>query len=93
MDSNEKFIRVQPKFLGDQLPGEIYSALFEVIADAEISQHLKEGQVFVVKMGPEFELLATNTLDGAVFIATPAIGGGEIILRSQDALYRIGRAE
>ena len=41
-------------------------------------------------MGPEFELLATNTLDDAVFIANPAIVGGEIILRSQDHLYAIG---
>ena len=53
----------------------------------------EEGLVFVVKMGPEFELLATNTLDDAVFIATPAIVGGEIILRSQERLYRISGAE
>ena len=53
----------------------------------------EEGLVFVVKMGPECELLATNTLDDAVFIATPAIVGGEIILRSQERLYRISGAE
>jgi hypothetical protein len=49
--------------------------------------------VFVVKMGPDFELLATNTLDDAAFIATPALAGGEIILRSRDSLYSIGGVE
>ena len=44
-------------------------------------------------MGPRFELLATNTLEDTVFVATPAIVGGEIILRSQDGLYSIGGAE
>ena len=33
---------------GDQLPGEVDGAVFEVIADAEVAQHLKKGQVFVV---------------------------------------------
>ena len=40
-------------------------------------------------MGPTFELLGTNTLENAVFVATPAIVGGEIFLRSQDTLYCI----
>ncbi len=53
----------------------------------------EEGQVFVVKMGPAFGLLATNTLADTVFIAAPAVGEGAIILRSQDGLYRIGRAK
>ena len=49
----------------------------------------EEGRVFVVKMGPEFALLATNTLEDQIFIATPAIVDGEVFLRSQAALYCI----
>ena len=49
----------------------------------------EEGRVFVVKMGSEFALLATNTLEDQIFIATPAIVDGEVFLRSQAALYCI----
>ena len=43
----------------------------------------------VIKMGEKFEVLATNTLTDQMFIATPAIAGGSLYLRSQDALYCI----
>jgi len=45
--------------------------------------------VIVVKMGEKFEVLATNTMKDQVFIATPAIVGGEIFLRSKTSLFCI----
>jgi outer membrane protein assembly factor BamB len=45
--------------------------------------------VVVVKMGETFEVLATNTMPGETFIATPAIANGEIYLRSKARLYCI----
>jgi outer membrane protein assembly factor BamB len=45
--------------------------------------------VIVVRMGEKFEVLATNTLKDQVFIATPAITGGEIFLRSKTTLFCI----
>ena len=45
--------------------------------------------VLVLKMGEKFEVLATNTMTDQIFIATPAIYGGEIFLRSQNRLYCI----
>ena len=45
--------------------------------------------VIVVRMGPTFEILATNTLEGQTFIATPAIVDGEIYLRGQNTLFAI----
>lgn len=45
--------------------------------------------VVVVRMGEKLEVLATNTMPDQVFIATPAIEGGEIFLRSRDRLYCI----
>ena len=48
MDSDEDPFWVQAKLLGNQLPREAYCALFKVIADAEVPQHLEKGQVFVV---------------------------------------------
>ncbi len=41
-------------------------------------------------MGETFEVLATNTMKDETFIATPAVVGGEIYLRSQKRLYCIG---
>ena len=45
--------------------------------------------VIVLKMGEKYEVLATNTMPDQVFIATPAITGGEIFLRSKTRLYCI----
>jgi hypothetical protein len=45
--------------------------------------------VVVVKMGETFEVLATNTMPGETFIATPAIANGEIFLRSKARIYCI----
>jgi len=45
--------------------------------------------VIVLRMGEKFEVLATNKMPDQVFIATPAITGGEMYLRSQNRLYCI----
>jgi outer membrane protein assembly factor BamB len=49
----------------------------------------EEGDVVVVKMGETYEVLATNTLEGQTFIATPAVADGEIYLRGQNTLFCI----
>jgi outer membrane protein assembly factor BamB len=54
----------------------------------------EEGDVIVVKMGEDFEVLATNTLADQTFIATPALAGGDIYLRSTTHLFCIrGKAD
>jgi len=40
-------------------------------------------------MGENFEVLATNTLEDQVFLASPAILDGEIYLRGQNTLFCI----
>lgn len=45
--------------------------------------------VIVLAMGEKFEVLATNTMTDQVFIATPAIAGGELFLRSKTTLFCI----
>ena len=49
----------------------------------------EEGDVIVVRMGEKYEVLATNEMPDQTFIATPAVVGGSIYLRSQDHLYCI----
>ncbi len=45
--------------------------------------------VVVLRMGEKYEVLATNTLPDETFIASPAITGGELFLRSRKRLYCI----
>jgi outer membrane protein assembly factor BamB len=49
----------------------------------------EDGDVYVVKAGPAFELLATNSL-GEVAMATPAISEGALIFRTRGHLLSIG---
>jgi outer membrane protein assembly factor BamB len=49
----------------------------------------ENGDIVVLKMGEKYEVLATNTLEDQVFIASPVIVGGEIFLRSQNHLFCI----
>ncbi len=49
----------------------------------------EDEDVIVVKMGPSYEMLATNTLTDQSFIATPVPAGGDLYLRSRTHLFRI----
>ncbi len=50
----------------------------------------EDGDTFVVKAGPEFEILHKNSLN-EMSLATPAVARGSVILRTQSKLYRIAR--
>jgi outer membrane protein assembly factor BamB len=63
-----------------------------VAADGKIYLASEDGDVFVVKAGPAYELLATNPM-GEVLMATPAISDGVIIVRGLKHLYAIGGAK
>jgi outer membrane protein assembly factor BamB len=47
------------------------------------------GKTFVFKAGPKFELLASNDLGEGV-LATPAVCGGQVFLRTEQHLYCLG---
>lgn len=48
----------------------------------------EEGDVLVLKRGKELEVLAVNSMD-EMFLASPAVAGNELFLRSREHLYRI----
>jgi outer membrane protein assembly factor BamB len=50
----------------------------------------EEGRTFVVAAGEKFEVQGTNELDGMA-LATPAIAGDRLLLRSEHRLYSIRR--
>jgi outer membrane protein assembly factor BamB/ankyrin repeat protein len=60
-----------------------------VAADGRLYFSSEDGEVFVVKAGPTFELLATNPM-GEVIMATPAVSGGTIFIRTLRHLWAIG---
>lgn len=60
-----------------------------VAADGKIYFTSEEGEVYVVKAGPEFKVLATNPM-GEVCMATPAISEGTLFFRTQDNLVAVG---
>ncbi|WP_246146361.1 outer membrane protein assembly factor BamB family protein [Rubripirellula lacrimiformis] len=48
----------------------------------------EDGLTYVVKAGPEFEILATNPLD-ELCIATPSVVGGKLLIRTLTKVYCI----
>lgn len=60
-----------------------------VFADGRIYFLNEQGEANVLAPGKKFRRLATNSLDGLT-LASPAISGGSIYLRSSRHLYRIG---
>ena len=49
----------------------------------------EDGEIYVVKAGPTFELVATNKLDAPV-LATPAISDGRMFIRTKDEVLAFG---
>jgi outer membrane protein assembly factor BamB len=62
-----------------------------VAADGKLYFTSEEGQVYVVRAGPKFEVLATNEL-GEITMATPAISEGRLYFRTRSHLLAVGAA-
>jgi len=61
-----------------------------VAADGRIYLASEDGDIFVVKAGKDYELLATNPM-GQRLMATPALSGGRMFIRAEHDLFAIGR--
>jgi outer membrane protein assembly factor BamB len=79
----------EPYYHQERLPGPHSFKASPVGAAGKLYLASEEGDVIVVKMGPQFEVIATNTLKDQMFIASPAIVDGEIFLRGQSTLFCI----
>ncbi len=56
--------------------------------DGKIFTLSEEGDTYVIKAGPQYELLGTNALEEFT-MATPAIAQGSLFIRTASKLYRI----
>ena len=59
-----------------------------IYAGGKIYFFSEEGECFVLEPGTEYKLVAQNKIDGEI-MASPAIAGQSILLRTKDALYCI----
>jgi outer membrane protein assembly factor BamB len=50
----------------------------------------EDGEIYVVRAGPTFELVATNRID-APMLATPAISEGRLLIRTSSEVLAFGR--
>jgi outer membrane protein assembly factor BamB len=60
-----------------------------VAADGKLYLAAEDGDVFVVRAGPQFELLTRNPM-GELLMATPALGGGRLYVRGEHHVFAIG---
>jgi outer membrane protein assembly factor BamB len=60
-----------------------------VANDGRIYLANEDGQVFVIKAGPAYELVALNDM-GSTVLATPAISEGRLLVRTPEQLVAIG---
>ena len=72
------------------VPGNFKSS--PVAYDGKILIGSEEGDLFVLKAGPEFEVLATNSMNEVVW-ASPAISNGKIYIRGDRHLFAAGQAQ
>jgi outer membrane protein assembly factor BamB len=59
-----------------------------VASDGRIYLPSEDGEIFVIRAGPKFELLGRNDM-GEPLMATPAISDGSLIVRTQHHLWAI----
>lgn len=71
--------------------GQDYSS--PVAADGKLFYVARNGDIFVVKLGTEFEQLAVNrlTADREDFSGSPAISNGQLFIRSSRHLYCVAK--
>jgi outer membrane protein assembly factor BamB len=78
-----------PHYQQQRLPKPYNFKASPVAANGRLYLASEEEDVIVVKMGPSYEVLATNRLADQSFIATPVIAAGDLYLRSRTHLFRI----
>ncbi|MBN2772875.1 MAG: PQQ-binding-like beta-propeller repeat protein [Prolixibacteraceae bacterium] len=61
-----------------------------VAADGKVYCSAENGIVYVLKAGPEYELLATNDMND-ILMATPAISGNTIYYRAMKSVIAVGK--
>ena len=62
-----------------------------VAADGKLYLASEGGDVFVLKLGKTYEVLAANHMGDEMFVSSPIVAGDDLFLRSQDELFCISK--
>jgi hypothetical protein len=84
---------VEPFYHQKRLPQDDNFKASPIGADGKLYLAGESGAVYVMKMGEQFEVLATNTLEDQFFVASPAAAAGDLFLRSKTHLFCIGESK
>lgn len=79
----------KPYYAQQRLPKPYNFKASPVAVNGKLYLAAENGDVIVVKLGETFEILATNSFSDHVFIASPAVSGGSMYLRSDKSLFCI----
>jgi outer membrane protein assembly factor BamB len=77
----------EPYYQQQRLPKTYSFKASPVGANGKLYLASEQGDVVVLKMGPTYEVLATNTMKDEFFVASPVIVDGEIFLRGKNTLF------
>ena len=82
-------VRTGQRIYQERVEGGLSFSASPVAADGKLYLASEDGDIFVVKAGPKYELLAKNAM-GQVIMATPAISNGAIIVRGLKDVFAVG---
>ncbi len=83
----------EPYYQQKRLPQPDSFKASPVGAEGKLYLASESGVVSIIKMGEQFEVLASNTLADQMFVASPVVAEGELFLRSKTHLFCIGEAK
>ncbi|MBX3279233.1 MAG: PQQ-binding-like beta-propeller repeat protein [Acidobacteria bacterium] len=79
----------EPYYQQKRLPQADSFKASPVGADGKLYLASESGFVTVIKMGEEFEVLANNVMEDQMFVSSPVVVEGELLLRSKTHLFCI----
>ena len=79
----------QPFYHQQRLPNPYQFKASPVGSEGRLYLASEQGDVIVLKMGEEYDVVAVNSMPDHFFISSPVIVDNQLFLRSQDALYCI----
>ena len=77
----------KPHYAQQRLPKAVSFKASPVLAGDKLYLASEEEEVFVIKTGPQFEVVQTNTMAGQSFISSPIVVDGSLYLRSRTTLF------
>jgi outer membrane protein assembly factor BamB len=78
------------EYEGARVPVPATFSASPVAFEGKILMTSEDGETFVLKAGPKYEILRTNTVGEPVY-ASPAIADGRIFIRGEKNLFAIGK--